>query len=72
MIYWKAYNKNDAESYKNIWSLLKSGWHGGEILEQIESENGDVYLVRKNLDVLDVRHGDNYDKERETEIKNNL
>jgi hypothetical protein len=32
-------------------------------------KTGDVYIVRKNLEVFDVRHGKHYNSGKESEIK---
>lgn len=71
IIYWKAYSRSDKESYKQLWASLKSGWHGGTIIDRIEMPNKDVFLVRTNVDIFDVRHGNHYNADKEADLKNN-
>lgn len=71
VVYWKAYNRKIKESYNELMGSLRSGWHGGTILELIEEPiTNDVYIVRKNLDIFDIRHGNHYNARKEAELKN--
>jgi DNA invertase Pin-like site-specific DNA recombinase len=70
IIYWKAYNRNNKESYKDVIPIMRNSWFGGEVLETVENpKTGDVYIVRKNLEVFDVRHSKHYNSGKESEIK---
>ena len=71
IIYWNAYNRDDSESYKQLWTSLKSGWHGGTIIDKIEMPNKDVFLVRKNVNIFDIRHGNHYNAIKEADLKKN-
>lgn len=72
VIYWKAFNRNKKESYDELLKSLRSGWHGGTVKELIEEpKTKDVFIVRKNVDIFDVRHGNHYSAGKEADIEQN-